>query len=318
MTSPTKHNDVEYLTWNCPNCGAKHLQGDICPYCGTLKDAPGQGARWKSTTPKPEPTPEPPLQSLAPPPGAYGLGDKQPFLLRESHRDLAEGRAHGLQIMWANYFGLVFLIFMAGLMTFIILPEYLLMRSLDSRGLPAQAQIINRYTTSGKSTTYYLVFTHQVAGKSYSSTETVSRASYSSHPLTTTVQIRYLKEDPSQARLAGPDRDDGDTPFSLVLIIGFWTTGVIYLMFLVNNMLRNRQLTTSGRLIRGVITGSSLNRTKNGRALTIKYEFQSPETGKVLRRKENAMRTDLRHKGPPAPGMPVVVIYADDRTYRML
>jgi len=318
MTTPTKHNDVEYLTWNCPNCGAKHLQGDICPYCGTLKDTPGQVPRWKSTTPKLEPTPEPSLQSLAPMPGAYGLGDKQPFLLRESHRDLVEGRARGLQTTWANYFGLVFLIFMAGLITVVALPDYLLMRALDARGLPAQAQITNRYTTSGKSTSYHLVFAHQIAGKSYSSTETVSRASYSSHPLATMVQIRYLKEDPSQARLAGPDRDDGDTPFTLVIIIGFWIVAVIYLLLLVNNMLRNRQLTTTGRLIRGVIVGSSLNRTKNGRALTVRYEFQSPQSGKLLHRKENAMRTDLRHKGPPAPGTPVVVIYADDRTYRML
>jgi hypothetical protein len=28
------------LSWNCQNCGAKNLQGDVCPFCGKINDNP--------------------------------------------------------------------------------------------------------------------------------------------------------------------------------------------------------------------------------------------------------------------------------------
>jgi hypothetical protein len=57
---------IENLIWDCPNCGMKRVQGDVCPNCGTFKDNIKAGPQFKAPVPAPAAAPPSHTQALLP------------------------------------------------------------------------------------------------------------------------------------------------------------------------------------------------------------------------------------------------------------
>jgi len=343
------------LTWNCSKCGAKNLQGDVCPFCGAFNDAPKGNTKYKTPTPAAAPnyntayqdftstswvsSLQTPVTSdsfsavpasvpmIIPQEGPVTSDDffasgKKPFLLNRGNEGIVEGRSRHIARSWSAYtVPLIFLVIMFAV-TLMTLPNYQLVTALESRGRSVTGAVANkRYTVStgkSRSTTYYLAYTYTVAGKSYRIEQSVSSGIYNMNNVGGQVTVSYLPENPAQARLGGDDKDDGGIISGFYGTVAGWVAFAITCIFCLNHILRNLRLATQGQLVTGRVIGAHMSRNKNSYTLALTYAFKSPTTGKTLQRKESRGRNVLKLKGAPAYGIPVRVLYVDDKTYRVM
>jgi hypothetical protein len=199
------------------------------------------------------------------------------------------------------------------------LPDFQLVTNLETRGKETVGTITNkRYSSSSKSTTYYMTYAYVVSGKTYQVEQRISKDIYSVNNLGGKVTARYLPENPAQARLGGDDKDDDGIKIGFYILIVAWTGFAVGCVFALNHILRNLKLTAQGQLVPGRVVGAHISRSKSTYTLHLTYAFKSPTTGRTIQRKESAVRNDLRQTSAPAYGLPVRVLYVDDQTYRVM
>lgn len=256
---------------------------------------------------------EPPISS-----STFYMPTKPLFLFKPANRAFAEGQTRTLPPDWNVFISVLTAVVIGFIAAFTFVPQPLLVMNLNQRGQAAQATISGHYIQHGKSTTYHVQFSYSANEASYVVQQDVSADTYNKLAQGTHVTIRYLPDDPAQARLWGANADESNTQFYFFVIVGICLAVLIFGYFLVEYVLRTRRLAADGQLIDGTIVGANLRRSKSNYVLKLNYTFTSPTTGQPLTRSESSNRTDLKNSGTPSYGTPVKVLYLNDKTYRVL
>ena len=131
------------------------------------------------------------------------------------------------------------------------------------------------------------------------------------------VQVRYLPDDPGQARLTGTYADDSATLFDILGVLAAIAIPIILFGYLPWYTWRNYQLAKYGRIVNGTIVDAQLTRSKSTYTLRLSYQFTSPISSETLMRTESRTRNDLQYSIPTS-GTPVQVLFLKDDRYRVL
>lgn len=247
----------------------------------------------------------------------------EPFLLVPQTRKFFTGESRRLPIqdLWLIVFFMLFT-FLSVILLIGILSEFTDAWRLQQSGVITQGRISSRTISSGKSTSYYLIYQFNVNGSDtkFTRKQAVRHATYEQHPEGSPVTVAYLPNNPNISRLAGKDSDDSVMQTSLpVSIFMVFFTGA-FMVFLLRPVARDRWLARNGRILEGKVVkcdGRMAGSKHRYFRLMVQYQFLSP-SGLTLSGKQDARRDDMRYKLRPGPGTPVAVLYADDHNYKML
>jgi hypothetical protein len=190
----------------------------------------------------------------------------------------------------------------------------------QQNGTPVEAQVVDLFWHSGSrnSRSYYVDYVYVAADRHYQRRQQISSSRYSGLIRGITVPIVYDKESPGEAFLTGPYEDKTEQFNALMFgsIFGLMALGGGLICAGVEYY--NREYSRCGRLLPGrVIRASGQRGGKNMWNVTIHYEFDSPEGGR-MERKTTRARNDLRKKPLPKPGTPVAVLYLNPNRIRLL
>jgi hypothetical protein len=157
--------------------------------------------------------------------------------------------------------------------------------------------------TRGKNQRYYVTYEYAAAGQRYERRATVGRSSWTKLRVGDSLAVGYLPSEPGRSWLRG--REPGGTP-------PFWAGPAVGLLMVVLGMLpwyairRQWMLLAEGRPAEAQVTVSKKVRHQHGSYYQVSYEFRTLS---------GAMRSGRydSHKGPPASGTTIQVVYNPDR-----
>ena len=249
----------------------------------------------------------------------FYMPTKPLFLFKRADQAFADGLTRTLPPDWNVFVSMAAVIFAVLMGSSFFLPQLVLVVNLNQHGQTTQATVSGHHINyGGKSPKYYVQFSYNVSERTYTVEQDVYINTYNTLTTGTHVTIRYLQDDPTQARLSGPNADEQSTSLYFFMVFGTWAVAIIVTYFLVTHMLRNRQMAADGQLVEGVVVGASLARAKSSYVLKMKYTFTSPISGQNMTRRESTNRSDLKGTSGPAPGTPIKVLYLNDKTFRVL
>ncbi len=255
------------------------------------------------------------------PPAADEAWRMRAFILWRSNSKVAYGSSRRL----AQQGGGVLLIVAAVCLVAAIViagPTFIAANSLAMRGKIVMGLVINsRYTISqgksGPSYTYYVTYQYRLADERVISHEqVVSLGNYYRLTANTPVTVMYDPQNPTNAQLAGNDRDDSGYNSAMTMGVVVLVFGAIMGVVGTPILMRTLALQRSQTIVRGIIIGASGSTYKGNFTAKIRYQFHSP-SGRLLEGTNSARRNDLRRDLPPT-GTEVCVIYVNDKLYRML
>jgi hypothetical protein len=192
---------------------------------------------------------------------------------------------------------------------------------LRQNGVSVEGVIINRRTSTAKTTSYYITYGYSAANQQFHTQEVhVSENTYASHPEGMPVSVVYLPSDPNVSMLTGEDADYSERNKVLLFGLGWLGIAFIGLSAAIWKMREQRLWVQKSRIMQGIVcesqghqAGEKLRYFK----LTIRYRFVSPSGIELFGRQSEA-RDDLAYQALPKPGTPVAVLYLDDKHYKML
>jgi hypothetical protein len=248
--------------------------------------------------------------------------NKSLFLLHPAHAEFLNGSKRKLV---GSSMGSLILLSIVGLicaglglgLTVYAINEQTLQDALAQNGIVKLAVVTDGHITRGRSTSYYLTYSYDVEVdgefETFSREESVSSTLYNKSDIGGRISIRYLPDDPGNARAI-------DEPFRGIVYVGLGIVFVglgLYVMFShIRQYRRDRRLESDGQIVSGNIINSSTKGWGNKRQLHIQYEFHSPY-GVQLTGKQSAARRDVEPTDVP-PGTKVAIVYYDDHIFRML
>jgi len=243
------------------------------------------------------------------------------FVFNPNNRAFVEGAAHtppldgngGCWFIWTMLFALWMVPFML-----FGLPFLALVSNLSQRGVATQAIVISEHEVSSRSTAHYVLLRYTVSGQSYTTEQEVSDHTYQALAIGDDITIRYLPDDPRQARLSGANTDNSALTANISDVMMIALSLLIGIILCANAMRRDRQLTANGRIINGRLVDVKLTHSKSGYNLTLQYSFTSPVTGQSVIKSESISRVDLKKNSAPAAQTPVKVLFLNDKNYRLL
>jgi hypothetical protein len=99
----------------------------------------------------------------------------------------------------------------------------------------------------------------------------------------------------------------------------FWLIALLTLTISIVIWRTNRYLGKNGVFVDGQVVSAKIE-AGNDKSVTLdlSYQLTSPQTGKLLRRREFVRRVDFTERSLPRVGQLVVIMYADDGTYRAM
>ena len=197
------------------------------------------------------------------------------------------------------------------------LVEWSNIANLEQNGVTTQATVINRQTTTARSSTsYYLVYNFVVPSNTpgkialYTKEMNVSYDTYDQHPNGSSIKIIYLPADPNNSEIPNQTFPIGISFAGIFLVIG-----IIMGTITIWNWRLNRLLEQKGRLIPAQIVTVNPVRLKNGRGLKVKYSFTTPDGQTITRNRQllyNAYTSNI------TPYTHLGVLYYDTHRYRLL
>jgi hypothetical protein len=190
---------------------------------------------------------------------------------------------------------------------------------LDRAGAPAIAQVLAKREDDSDDATSYLVRYRFRApgGQPVEAERSVRRRTYRHLQPGDRLAIHYLPGEPGVSRV-----DEPGAGRQVLWAGGFmaaWMAAVLGLnAWAWPPFLRDRRLRRGCRILRGRVVAAGGQRDGDGDFnLQLDYAFDSPE-GRALGGRIRAVREDLADARPPAPGTPLAIAYADERTFRPL
>jgi hypothetical protein len=290
-------------TWQCAFCGMENTGGAACAYCHAARPT-GEEALFEFS--------EAAEHTLQP----------EVFLLNRGNRAFVAG--HSRRLAPAGY-GCILAFFipflLMGLAFFAVGVNGLVQwQQLNSEVVTTRGKFIDRSisTNSKGNTTYYVTFQYGLDNQTYVVEQRVDRAIYDRAEVGGVVDIVYVPDNPSLARVAGTLSNPDD---AIMLVFAVFSNGILWLIALaiVKAYRKDRLLEREGQLIGGeVISAKGRYGSKGHYNLTVEYRFRAPDTGEAILDKAKETRNDLRGETLPAPGTPVAVLYRDRKTYKVL
>jgi hypothetical protein len=171
---------------------------------------------------------------------------------------------------------------------------------------------------SDDSTSYYLSYGYIVDDHRFTRKDRVSYETYRQAGVDVPIQVLYYTSDPSLATV-DLNYQTNDRTFATIFAL-FWN-GFVGLMFFggLSMLLRNIELARKGRVTFGEITHiTSHYDGDNDYQIEVKYLFNSPTSGQVIHAKHKFQDNGRKGEQLPKAGAPIALLFADDKTYRML
>jgi hypothetical protein len=196
--------------------------------------------------------------------------------------------------------------------------------ALAQAGKQVPAVIVKRYTEDcgDDGTCYHLVAGYAVADKTgklqnYTRDDSVSEDEYRRYS-NAPVKILYLPDNPTVARLV---LGEYNTFWPIALNIGSillaLLVGLGFIWGSWKALVKSVRLARYGQMLWGQLEEIKGEEDDGSYSIKVKYSFANP-AGYVLTGKASQIRNDLKKEQLPWPATPVVVLYTDDKTYKML
>jgi ribosomal protein L40E len=300
--------------WMCANCGAENaMSAAECAYCGTTRSIAAPKAK-----PKRGALPDIPEKALDLPGGV--------FLFNLQNRKYVDGLASKPRFGSGEGCGILFLIpfVLAGVFVAVFAlyqwSEYL---QLTTSGIRTNAIVTGKEIDADEESTSYLIYFYYIArdDRRYEQSESVSSDEYNRLAVQDSVPVLYLPNTPATARLA---LDNGrlGLPDMELFLAGFavcWNGFIgLFVVAAVNGAQKAGKLARMGQRLDGEIDKIDHHLdSDDDLSLTVHYHFVNPD-GLGVRGKLSNIRNDLKNTRLPAPGTPVIVWYADDKTHTIL
>lgn len=298
--------------WFCTYCGASNDGGAACAFCGFPRDA---DARRVGQAPAQKEKNQP-----------IALPDDL-FLLHPNSLNFIKGRArHPFPMLNSCALGCttLFLIpfFLTGLFFLVINAyewyEWLL---LSQNRITTTAYIVDKRidTESDGDVSYYVLYRFLYDEREYQREERVEGDVYYQVKEGSSRDVIFAPQNPSVSRL----EDDGfsvNAPISLTLFTVCWNGFFGFVIYSgsrrVNQLSR---LAKSGRVVTGEIVDCQGRKDSEGDfQLSVTYAFTSPQTGQRITKKEKHQRNDLVRAKLPHRGTPAMILYMNDKLFRLL
>jgi len=186
-------------------------------------------------------------------------------------------------------------------------------------GITTNAILTDGYSsTSNKGlTSYYIDYEFKIAGQIYNRHVLIDSSLYDRVSIGDTVSINYLPSDPDISVLTGDDKDDTERTQNIVILAVFLPTCLIIGATILWVDGKNRRLSGGQLLLGQIISAQGRSGTRGAFRVTVEYGFTTPY-GQQLTKKQSNNRPDLRKTPLPAAGTPAVVLYVDDKFYRLM
>lgn len=186
-----------------------------------------------------------------------------------------------------------------------------------------------RYSSGRRSTSYYADYRYRVDGQPFTGSTSISSGQYSSTDAGDAIQIVYNRDNPSEHIIEG--QFSNASAGSGTRTVGFVIGGFALLLLGLFGYLYSREqaLYKNGKLVRGTLTNLGASWYRGNLTMNATFQFTTPDTGKTITKMNSAQRNDMRKRVNminwqvkpetlPYPGSPVVVLYANERNFRLL
>jgi hypothetical protein len=245
---------------------------------------------------------------------------REPFLLWPDNRAVLDGKKR-LPVTyrpWAAWGWLLLAVVAVaggGVLLAVAVREQRLNERLHKHGISAYATVLEAV---GEDEPIYVTYQYTAKnGQTYQQQVSASESLARGWMKGRRVSILYDPADPSVSNLDDPHWNPRDDQPLVVVTGGFVFLGLLLLAgWVIRFALPRRRLSRVGRLLPGEIKACS-KRVADAFYLVVDYHFTGPD-GTTLEGRCEAQREDLRRSVFPAPGTPVVVFYADERTHSVL
>ncbi|MBX3083636.1 MAG: DUF3592 domain-containing protein [Anaerolineae bacterium] len=168
------------------------------------------------------------------------------------------------------------------------------------------------------STSYFVNYRYVVDDREYTRKDQVSYATYEQAASDAPIQVLYFTGDPGIATL---DLNYARDLRTFLTIFSLFWDGFVGLIFFggVYSVITNRRLAQNGHVIFGEITHiTSRYDSDNDYYIEVKYRFYSPFSGKYIDAKHKFQDNARKNVPLPKHGKAVAILYADDKSYRLL
>lgn len=160
---------------------------------------------------------------------------------------------------------------------------------------------------------YYIVYEFHASGHLYTINQEVSESVYLASNNGDVLEVRYLPDNPTSARI--PNGLYYDARPLLALGAAVFGGGCIAGFMGIRSRRRKGRLEQSGQLRAGRITRIRREKVRgSGNVVRIEYAFPKPD-GAILKGKSSAVRNDLWNESLPPVNRQVAVLYVDDNLH---
>jgi hypothetical protein len=259
----------------------------------------------------------------------------EPFLLHPDNRALMEGRVSYKHLAKDDrekttrllaliiLFSIIVALFLIGW----TITEWQNWGALRDSGVRTQGVIADRrIDTSGDGTSYHVRYTYQHippygdgAPQTFIHERQVSRSFYEHAEQGMPIDVVYTPDDPTVSTL-----DVGlSPPWQITLFSSLGIPAFLGIpIFLRHRLARHndiaRRLRQGSRKLLGEVVSCQKDLDDDICVVTLHYRFTSPQSNQMLDDTHVCQRDDLSGARMPAPGTPVIVLYRDDTTFRVL
>lgn len=249
-----------------------------------------------------------------------------PFLLNPKHAAYINGfkrfSPNGARIGYTIFMLLV----AAGTAVVVFLAGRALFENigLAQTGKQVPAVIVKHYTEDcgDDGTCYHLVASYSVADKTgklrnYTRDDSVSEDEYRRYT-TAPVKVIYLPDNPAVARLVlGEYNAFWPIALNIGSILLALLVGLGFLWGSWKALVKSVRLARYGQMLWGQLEEIKGEEDDGTYSIKVKYSFANP-AGDTLTGKASQIRNDLKKAQLPWSGTPLVVLYTDDKTYKVL
>lgn len=218
---------------------------------------------------------------------------------------------------------IVFIILVIGGLTWMAI-SWVNAIALSQRGVTADGYLVERFTdtirgstrTGQLATTYHWRYRFTTRdGQEITGDVQVSEEQYNAYEFRRPVQVAYLPDDSTVSNL--PELNP--LPIQETLIGGLLGLMGLFVGYaLSHERTRRRRFQQESQLILGEIVKATISRGEAASRIYVNYQFQSPQSNALIARMKDQQRNDLRHAPEPNPGMPVAILYVNDRLFEIL
>jgi hypothetical protein len=247
------------------------------------------------------------------------VASKPLFLFEPRNRPFVDG---AISTYYRITYGLVAGIIVFGgiliagiVILFFAFQEAQLISELEKNGVTIQATVNNRTIEDNDGgNTYKLRYSYQVKGITYQNTQEVTEKAYNQSPLNSQVSIRYLPNNPANARIMGMDVIQWGTLFVGVafFLIGFVTLGLGIYFYR-----RSRRRERLGCVVFGELTSVREENDEGTIYLHAHYLFINPRN-EVVAGSCKRSNSQFKKYGLPPIGTAIAILYLGDHDYELI